>query len=145
VNRPWFGRRWVIQEVTLAKKAVVVSSEDSMDFDQFLDIMLRFAVTIEQKDERLEALTMIRDLRAFFKIATTTSWQQQRLRPLRMLESFRHTNCADSRDRIYALKEIASTALGEDVSYLSPVEMTYISFAAGLIRDFESPSIWNSF
>lgn len=137
LNRPWFGRRWVIQEVALAKRAQLVSKQDSMGFDTFLDILSRLAMLIDYKDEKLEPLEMMRHLRESSRHPKGISADEHKLRYLRILESFRNTNCSDPRDRIYALGALGLKAFNHHVSYVSSVEDTYSNFAHKLIKAFE--------
>ena len=35
INRPWFSRVWVLQEIGLASSAIVMSGKDEMDWFDF--------------------------------------------------------------------------------------------------------------
>ena len=43
MNRPWFSRRWVIQEIALAEKAILHCGEDKIGWRDFADAVSLFA------------------------------------------------------------------------------------------------------
>jgi Heterokaryon incompatibility protein (HET) len=50
MKRPWFGRRWVVQEMALAKKAFLHCGKDSVPWDDFADALRLF----EERQETIE-------------------------------------------------------------------------------------------
>ncbi|KAF2721787.1 hypothetical protein K431DRAFT_223329, partial [Polychaeton citri CBS 116435] len=52
MKRPWFSRRWVVQEISLAISAKVYCGRDSVDWNDFSDAVSLF-VDAEAEDKRL--------------------------------------------------------------------------------------------
>jgi hypothetical protein len=47
MRRPWFTRRWIIQEVAFAKKALVCCGSDKVDWTQFSEAVTKFEWKID--------------------------------------------------------------------------------------------------
>jgi hypothetical protein len=50
MKRPWFGRRWVVQEIALAKRAFLHCGKDYVGWEDFADAMRLF----EERQEAIE-------------------------------------------------------------------------------------------
>ena len=55
MNRPWFSRRWVVQEIALARKAKIYCGSDNIDWQDFADAVSLF-VEVESATHRLSEI-----------------------------------------------------------------------------------------
>lgn len=54
MRRPWFSRRWVVQELALAKRAILLCGDKSVEWDRFADAVAIFESY--EKDRTLSTL-----------------------------------------------------------------------------------------
>ncbi|RMZ87243.1 hypothetical protein DV736_g5535, partial [Chaetothyriales sp. CBS 134916] len=125
LTRPWFSRRWVIQEIVLAKKAVVYCGRDSIDWDDFADAVQLF-VKVESATRKVSEV--LKKDPMFYRVpnwfdyvsalgasrlveATTRITNHKTRQPVPSLEYLVSTlttfECSDPSDTIYALVSIA--------------------------------------
>ncbi|KAL5328035.1 hypothetical protein ACEPPN_005742 [Leptodophora sp. 'Broadleaf-Isolate-01'] len=98
LNRPWFGRLWIFQEIGHATKAVVVVGKDELSWEAF-----RIAVFwIIYMTEGKAPLSDVFDAAYLRQIESLL--QENPGRALeRLLDSTKKAICYDPRDRIYAV------------------------------------------
>ncbi|KAF2797107.1 hypothetical protein K505DRAFT_322820 [Melanomma pulvis-pyrius CBS 109.77] len=101
-SRPWFGRGWTIQELGLARDAVLTCGRAEL----CLDVYLPFVRWIDQKGQLLHSKF---DIRLNPQYVATEYWLSTRtpddivhLSFLEVLERTREVNCTDQRDYVYA-------------------------------------------
>ena len=168
LSRPWFTRRWVVQELALARKAVVHCGGRTVDW-----AMIAYTVEFLQK-RRLELTYMrIRDLylradpityrRGYLKTLaaeTMVKVSQAVVRRLpspcthtrfdwradleTLLSSLHTLQCSNPLDTIYALLAIASDASSLDIGppdYAKPVEEVYTNVVLRIIETKHSLNI----
>jgi len=128
LTRPWFSRRWVIQEIVLAQKAVIYCGRDSIDWNDFADAVQLF-VRVESATRKVSEV-MKKDPK-FYRVpnwfdyvsalgasrlvdATTATFRitkHKTRQPVPSLEYLVSTlttfECSDPRDTLYALVAIA--------------------------------------
>ena len=127
LHRPWFGRLWVVQEVVLAKHAVVFCGNRSLSWD-----------VVEKVIGTLSAHGLL----AFFpeKAKTRSGQNITSMRLIRHRRSLpgkgpglldliamcRNVQCTDPRDRVYALLGLAIDVSSQDSEimpdYTLPIE-----------------------
>jgi len=102
VSRPWFQRRWVIQEVVLAQEAVVYCGAVSMAAGDFITCTDGLCYFYEDQSSlplaatnSLASLTDIVDEKRTFNL-------------LHLIYKFHASLCTDDRDRVYALMGLTS-------------------------------------
>ncbi|KAK3399186.1 heterokaryon incompatibility protein-domain-containing protein, partial [Sordaria brevicollis] len=102
LNRPWFRRVWILQEVASAKKATIQCGSKSMSSQGFglLPFLLGLRV-----DSHTQAVL---DILPSYRRRDTWWGEKQDLQTL--LVKFRTSKATDDRDRIYALLGISSDA-----------------------------------
>ncbi|KAK0657836.1 heterokaryon incompatibility protein-domain-containing protein, partial [Cercophora newfieldiana] len=98
LDRPWFCRRWIIQEVVLAKNVVVHCGSWSIPWDTLEVAMKEISGNImgpftESNERNMKTVTEMRHLWKYTKTA----------HPMGTLTRFAHFECSDPRDRLYAL------------------------------------------
>jgi hypothetical protein len=106
IARPWFSRCWVLQEVCLAKQAVLLCGTQAIDWDLFY---IGFAITIFMSEKGLRgrpeqlfrtALILIGTIRP--KLNDENS-PYQGASLLWLLRRVRSLSATDARDKIYAI------------------------------------------
>ena len=60
MQRPWFSRRWVVQEIALAKTAVIYCGRDQISWNKF-SIAVELFVEVETATHRLSEVMMKQD------------------------------------------------------------------------------------
>ena len=117
-QRPWFQRRWVIQEIIMAQKAKIQCGTVLMDFHSFslaaqvLDVLVGLwdrnsldpkYLMNDQVSDMIGAIAAKQRSKSWTGIVS----RGYRFRIFELLDKFRHANCSDNRDRIYALLGIS--------------------------------------
>ena len=117
-QRPWFQRRWVIQELTMAQKSSIQCGTVFMDFRSFalatkvLDVLVGLwdgnsldpkSLINNQASDMIQAIKANQRFQSFGSMAA----RGYHYPILSLLHQFRHANCSDDRDRIYALLGIS--------------------------------------
>jgi len=128
LTRPWFSRRWVIQEIVLAQKAVIYCGKETIEWNDFADAVQLF-VKVESATRKVSEV-MKKDPK-FYRVpnwfdyvsalgasrlvdATTSTFRitkHKTRQPVPSLEYLVSTlttfECSDPRDTLYALVAIA--------------------------------------
>lgn len=99
LERPWFRRRWVLQEVGLSRDAKVHCGPHAMSHGVFIESLERFRLS--KLDQDIAGLV---DL----ALATLTCRRRAETSILEYLYSFRSSLCSDPRDSIFSLLSLAS-------------------------------------
>jgi hypothetical protein len=93
----WFGRRWVIQEIAAARKAVIVCGQAHMDFDA-----LAQTLRTSNLSRRIAKSHTLGVIEAIAEVLGTCAYSHQ-LSFAAWLPVFHTSECADDRERIYSL------------------------------------------
>jgi hypothetical protein len=124
LQRPWFHRVWIIQEVAMAKKATLICGKHTVDWSSFLrmtnfirknDLDSSFGMTVHALTT-IEVMTWLQDARL------GNASQEPAL--LRLLDKTQLCSATDSRDRIFALLGVASDADSAGVTVNYSIECT---------------------
>ncbi|KAF2731284.1 HET-domain-containing protein, partial [Polyplosphaeria fusca] len=125
LQKPWFTRRWVIQEIALARHAVLHWGESSLENSWLLSI--------------LPAMENSLDLYSARMLLTA---REASIRPLGLLEllwRFDGSECGDRRDRVAALMGLVSASQRIAIDYnADDCKSIYARLATQLIN--ESPA-----
>jgi hypothetical protein len=145
LTRPWFSRRWVIQEIVLAKEAMIYCGKESIMWNDFADAVQLFVKVetatrkvseVMKKDPKFYRVPnwfdYVSALGASHLVETTTSLfritkhrTRQPVPSLEYLVSKLSTfDCSEPRDTIYALVAIArdtNPIAIEDIHERSPL------------------------
>ncbi|KAK4159406.1 heterokaryon incompatibility protein-domain-containing protein [Cladorrhinum sp. PSN259] len=133
-QRPWFRRRWIVQEVIQAKTAYIHCGSVSMEFEEFviyssclITLAMESSVGIRTDSplvdrevyDMLEALSKfrnhvrhIRDITGQYPATFAMDGRDEFVKPsfnpiYQILHDFRAGKCKDDRDRVYALLGIS--------------------------------------
>ncbi|VBB71410.1 Putative protein of unknown function [Podospora comata] len=149
LERPWFRRRWIVQEVVLAKSVAIHCGRWKIDWDTFHLAMFELFESdqgIFTQDHRTTMRTMTgvrnggRTITAVRNIGVAAKKQL----PLDTLVEFASFLCADPRDRLYALYGVikrwsprqVTMQLSQisNIDYSLPTETVFTNFAAELMQ-----------
>lgn len=140
--RPWFSRRWIIQEMALAQKATVHCGTVSMDWNVLShanQAISRLAGDGSQywnketkKIRQLRAMTMTNmwKLNHIREQIWTNSQSPPRRRIHELLDHARAFDCRDAKDRVFALLAIFNRGREEPlkIDYSKSEAEVYIAF-----------------
>ncbi|KAH7138761.1 heterokaryon incompatibility protein-domain-containing protein [Dendryphion nanum] len=160
LERPWFQRTWIVQEVILSKYAVVVCGGETINFQKLLTTVrgLRIITThggprhniLELENETVFATTnglyMINKVRenlrsGYWVLGRTRKWTSTLID---MVHETRVFQCSDPRDRIYAIINVTTekspAKRGLPVDYSFDVGEVYRRFVVWDIMENHSLS-----
>lgn len=131
-RRNYFTRRWVVQEVALSARAVVLCGDAEVSWEEFATALhsLVSGFTGLQREDH-EVLTNIQMMDLIYRQhrSVLNTEPEDRFDILEILTSFDSFECADSRDRLFAL-------LGLDDSSLAAYEPDYEKSATDAYVEF---------
>jgi len=118
VKRPWFQRAWIVQELVLASKVLIVCGRSELDWDHFFE-----ALTICERESNTEegldpdTIKFLPDAGPAYALGLT----RRRLRDvakkyslLQLLELFAHTKATMECDKLFALLRLAYDSCNRD-------------------------------
>jgi hypothetical protein len=113
LRRPWFGRRWVLQEAALARTAIVKCHDQKLSWVYLTSGLCKLGAAMEQ----LTSLSK----EAVDALGTLQALQGGRRHLMELLWDFEHCRCFDKRDHIYALLGFADNiARGKRADHTEP-------------------------
>jgi hypothetical protein len=150
IRLPWFGRRWIVQEVVLNPNVTLFCNESEIPWLRLLQVVRRS----QNVDGLLSVVKTMESIWIYHCIGIEAS-SQAPLRLLDLLSILSELGCVDARDRIYAIAGLASDTFliqsgetGRDpreikvvVSYSQPVESLYIDLVTMNFRCFDYQDI----
>ncbi|KAK4663107.1 hypothetical protein QC763_600470 [Podospora pseudopauciseta] len=142
-RRPWFHRIWVIQEISLAQKAVVVCGKDEVDWGSF-------TVLYQHNENATRAARLELPYPVTFASRYNKPYRDGAMtyarRLVRMLGRSRHCEATDPRDKLYAIiplvnirdgsktEESWGDVLGISVDYSFSVDRVFTDTAVALLN-----------
>ena len=130
IERPYFFRMWVIQEVVVARSVTVFCGSWSIDFDKLHIAMQRMTGSgFFPFSGATTNLTYVGNWRASYLEMNALEMEENL--DLRLFLDSRDRNATDPRDKIYSLRGIANKelAVGIKVNYDDSVEKVYTDFS----------------
>ncbi|CAH0031192.1 unnamed protein product [Clonostachys rhizophaga] len=127
--RPWFVRIWIVQEITLARDAVVFCGNETIPWDKFLWIIWFLRL------RNLEG-TYNLDVSPAFRLGILGSAHRSG-RPLPLLELlglFRRSLATDPHDKVYGLLGLAASHEVE-IDYKIPYSQLYLDVAKSIMKE----------
>jgi hypothetical protein len=133
LNRPWFERRWIIQEVILSERAIFWCGNWNIFGTRFSEGILRWLIHIagSQDDMLIPAIDSIRAICGYHS-PTTIIWIQYGTDILSLMWNFHRSRCFAPHDTIYALLGIATHVPDKlkKVDYSTPWNEVFTDLAA---------------
>lgn len=118
--RPWFARRWVIQEACLAQHAIIHCGSYSIPLPSLVLAATRFQ-TLDMSDYPTKVMATLR--------RPTT-----KLTILGLLWDFHEAQCLDPRDRIAALYGLVAEEYRVHLDYTAHWTELYKQFTTGILK-----------
>lgn len=137
LNRPYWNRMWVFQEVVLAKKAVVHCGTHAIPWEHFKQFDEVLGNRGAWKDNTAHVPHQdILDLRkALFGTAHLFVSRAQAAHTRNVLQPTRHLQCQDPRDKLYALLGVCGALAGiVRPDYALSARQVYVAFSKSRIR-----------
>lgn len=146
VSLPWFGRRWIVQEVVLNPNVTLFCNKSEIPWLRLLQVIRRS----QNINGLLSVVKTMESIWIYHCLGIEAS-SQAPLRLLDLLSVLSELGCVDARDRIYALAGLASDTFliqsgesGQDpreikivVSYNRPAENLYVDLITTNFRCFD--------
>ena len=140
-SRPWFSRMWIIQEVVLSSRVVMILGEYSMPWELVTEsIRAYYGLQLAHSTWAQCEKVMQRFLKYCETVSTImtvkTDFQSRSL--FNLLKSFRCCYSSDPRDKVYALLGLANDQMLHQVvsvDYSKSVEAVYLQCAQFLVRN----------
>jgi hypothetical protein len=120
-NRPWFSRRWIIQEACLAQQATVHCGSYSIPLQSLVLAATRFQ-TLDMSDYPIKVMANLRR-------------QTTKLTILELLWNFHEARCLDPKDRIAALFGLISKEYRFHLDYTAHWTELYKHVVLGILRN----------
>ncbi|KAK0669102.1 heterokaryon incompatibility protein-domain-containing protein [Cercophora samala] len=149
LERPWFRRRWIVQEVVLAKAVAIHCGAWKIDWDTFHLAMFELFESnqgVFTADHRttMRTMTGVRNGGHTITAVRNIGVAAKKQLPLDTLVEFASFLCADPRDRLYALYGVikrwsprqVTMQLSQinNIDYSLPTEDVFTKFAAELMQ-----------
>ncbi|RYP15873.1 hypothetical protein DL765_005449 [Monosporascus sp. GIB2] len=130
---PWFSRRWVIQEVVLNPEPVLFCAAEELHWLRLVTIFGNLGVQRAKKPQSLE--TMLGLWKA--RILSPDAPNKTKFTLLDLMDVFEHFDCANPKDKIYALIGISANhdLLRNKVDYSIPTGALYTWLAAAVLDE----------
>lgn len=139
-KRPWFRRRWTVQEILLQQNRYILLGSRYTRFSNFLSL-----ASCVYKLPGIYSAAGTRPRTRSNSLPKGWSWQShmldRRANLLTNMVVFRHMQCTKALDRIYALRAISTDGDQIRVDYKRTVAEVYIEFASIYARSTWLPGL----
>ena len=135
IERSYFGRMWVIQEVVVARNPTILCGSLSLGFDSMHRAIRRMTGSgFFPFSGSTTNLTYLGNWRESYLAMSAPDTEEEL--DLRLFLDSRDRNASDARDKIFSLQGIANVgiAAGIDINYDDSVERVYTDFAKHVLR-----------
>ncbi|KAF1809920.1 HET-domain-containing protein [Eremomyces bilateralis CBS 781.70] len=105
-SRPWFGRLWVVQEITLARRATIFWGDSELEWQE-LGFVAACIRTLGYQVMQQNPMPGVYN--AYLMYRLTQDKESASVFFLRLLTMTRQFQCTDQRDRVYGLLGLPST------------------------------------
>ena len=145
LKRPWFSRMWILQEVSIARAALVLCGRKTIPWSIF-DRACSYLGVAPRQDLELDT-TFVETMNIVYGDGTKGLVSRDRSKYLPLLDllflTSQHGDATDSRDKVYSLLGIAAEGLYNELSpdYALSVEDVYTKTARTIIRSSGSLQI----
>lgn len=141
LQQPWFSRIWVLQEVANARKALLLGSKFSLDWEKFKNAIYKWHTVKKREDEYDSWMDPPNQIKtAPVVLPSALNLQLRNLVPanelLDLLQSARGCSAGDPRDKVFALFGIvlSPATFGLEADYKKSTAAVFTEIALYLIR-----------
>lgn len=137
LQREYWNRMWVFQEIVLAKEAIVHCGELQAPWSSFTRLDAVSSKHILWLGAQIEHSWVLEFRKALFRIAHFCISPEEARYINNVLHPTRHLQCQDPRDKLYALRGVCEPLTGiVRVNYATPVREVFTVFAQNqILRD----------
>jgi len=135
INRPYWKRTWIIQELSMARRARVLCGKEITDFKKFLDNLFSLNSSIVSTLIPRNIKEHLECLRDFHEQEQSVT-REPRMSLISALVTSRHADVTFPRDKIYSMLHLAhdSARLVDTPNYVQSEETVYVRFAENVIH-----------
>lgn len=140
LQEPWFKRIWVVQEVAVAKRLLIVSGKKEVEGHYFAKLHRRFLPRVQDRKLR----SKLEELEPLLVLMGPDLGSEAKFDLLRLLQVFRSWNSTKPHDRIYALRGLAIDCLEVPElvpNYTLPLRILYERVARYMIKRYSSLTV----
>ena len=144
LSRPWFRRVWVIQEVAVAKGAVVLCGEDTISWESLVNGVRLVEILTAPATTRYAYGDVRVPANFFFNVLQSTRADIQNGHYLNLRDALRRFQPFESTppvDKIFALRGLLQQPEQLSIDYDSPVDRVYRDVAATIIQETSDMSL----
>ena len=127
LQRPWFSRAWIIQEVTVSRQAVLRCGQSSLTWQEF-QLGLLFAMNTGLLFYQYDFVKLSTTYRQLVSLLTTyTCFVEQETRYLdliTLLEAHRCVDATDPKDKVYALLGLSTNIDGRPHTFVTDYDLS---------------------
>ena len=156
IRRPYWGRMWVVQEIIVAAKSVLLCGKDITSLEKLVKIATDWVTKSQyylrhETPFRLEAVNhaehqdVINTWRPLEKLLDyREELEDSRILLMELVDSFAIKKCSNVRDKVYALRALSTEAASIEVNYSKTIVEVFLSLVqSGLLisdggRGFQS-------
>ncbi|KAF8850448.1 hypothetical protein BDZ45DRAFT_679801 [Acephala macrosclerotiorum] len=144
INRPWFSRIWVIQEVAVAEKALVICGKDVLSWkvvERAAEVMMAASFPDDAGGRSWMNIVTMKGAGTVYRDEESGEEDTNDIRShglLKLLTSTLHTNASDPKDKIFGLYGLLPESTAPkppSVNYDTSVEILYRDVARFLIEE----------
>ncbi|KAK8850953.1 Heterokaryon incompatibility protein 6 OR allele [Apiospora arundinis] len=148
VQRPYWRRTWVVQEIILGRRNRLLCGDDMIALENFSALYWlfceHFLSAVASGEDHFPILYRFTTKLARNRVSSILEYERsipQKIAPL--VREFQHSECSDARDKIYGLLGICdqSEVHGIIPDYNRPVTKVYGDFAETHIRSLDNLEI----
>ncbi|KAH9208830.1 heterokaryon incompatibility protein-domain-containing protein [Leptodontidium sp. 2 PMI_412] len=134
-QRPWFERLWVIQEISVSQRAMVLCGKDMILWPQ-LEKAAKYILRPRgiPVPSHIQKILPLMGAHRMTQVSLKSMWNVDEKNILTILHSTQDTKCLDPRDRLYAILGIIEDKEDVEIDYSIPVEQVYRNWAEKRIR-----------
>ncbi|KAG4436713.1 hypothetical protein IFR05_007796 [Cadophora sp. M221] len=131
-RNPYLRRTWIIQELVMAKEPILVSDYWTMPWESFHEAFafLEGEMDLISPKGTLDAYLYISGLSSTAELFSSHAPSPF----LRLLSVHGHSQASDPRDKVFALKGLATDADSIEIDYTKPIDQIYRDTAFRLIN-----------
>ncbi|KAL8748196.1 MAG: hypothetical protein Q9190_000015 [Brigantiaea leucoxantha] len=130
LQRPYFSRMWIVQELVVARRASILCGLLSIDFDKmYIAVQRMTGSQFYPFSTATSNITYVGNWRASY--SNMSAQEKEENFDVRLFMDFRDRRATDARDKIFSLRGITNKALaaGITVNYTNSVKSVYTGFS----------------
>ncbi|KAL2061852.1 hypothetical protein VTL71DRAFT_7230 [Oculimacula yallundae] len=141
-QRPWFERLWIIQEISVSQRAMVLCGGYMILWSQ-LEAAARYILQPMgiPVPSHVRKLLPLMAAHRMIQVSLNSMWNIDKKNILTILHSTQEAKCLDPRDKLYAILAIVEDTEDIQIDYSTPVEQTYRTWAEKSLRRTKSLDI----